>query len=103
MSIPDKKSIFKKTPFGVPRKDMRIALRKTPYKGTDYLRQFDERKERIALEKKLFPQKFGNYVNQKEIRTVEKGLRKEQAKTNNLAERNRIAKEINILKNIKKM
>lgn len=103
MNVPDKKSIFKKSSFGVPRKYLRMALGKTPYSGVDSLRQFDGRKERVDLEKKLFPQKFGNYVDPKEISTVERNLQREQARTGNPEEKSRIAKEINILKNIKKM
>lgn len=103
MNIPDKKSLLNKTPFGVSRNDLKTTLRKTKYSGVDSSRQFDETKERVDLEKKLFPQKFGNYINSKEVRTVERNLQQEKAKTSNQEEKSRIAKEINILKNIKKM
>ncbi len=74
MDAPNKKSLFEKTPYGVSRRDLRTTLKKTPYKGTDPFRQFDERKEREALEKNLFPKKFGNYINPKEAATVERDL-----------------------------
>jgi hypothetical protein len=103
MDNTNKKPLFNKTPYGVSRKDLRITLKKTPYSGKDGLRQFDERKERISLEKKLFPQKFGNYINPKEVKKTEWSLRREQAKTYNPKERARISKEMVILKNLKKM
>ncbi|MDP2741809.1 MAG: hypothetical protein Q8O66_03955 [bacterium] len=103
MNTPNKKPLLNKTSFGISRNDLRTTLEKTKYSGADSLRQFDEKKERVNLEKKLFPQKFGDYVNPKEVRTIERGLRREQAKTYDPKEKARISKEMNILKNLKKM
>jgi len=103
MNTPNKKPLLNKTSFGISRNDLRTTLEKTKYSGADSLRQFDEKTERVNLEKKLFSQKLGSHISLEEVKTVERSLQKERAKTKNPEEKYRIAKEINILKNIKKM
>ena len=94
------KSLPKRNPYGIPRRDVREIFRKTS-SDQGGLHKFTE-KERVRLEKELFPLQKGSLISGPGVRGKIKELNKQLFNTKNDAEKFKIRDEINLLKELEK-
>lgn len=89
-------SLFNQSSKGISRKDLRLDLKKEGIKNP-----FISGAQGKSLEKKLFPEKMGGFISEKDLSKELRELKKEGGQTGPVG-RTEINREIKILKKLDK-
>lgn len=91
--------IFNKTPFGARRREIRQLMKKTP----DSFRKTMNPKQRMDLEKKLLPKKWGDNISEQELQRTLKDMKRDRFNAKTIKDRTEIDRNIKYLEKIDKM
>ncbi|MFA5878320.1 MAG: hypothetical protein WC845_03070 [Candidatus Staskawiczbacteria bacterium] len=91
------KSILPGKNKGLPRKKFKEFLRRTP----DLSKRLSP-KDKVGLEKEVFPSFFGREISKKEVASGIENLRRQRVQTKNWDQREELQSKIKVLKKVKK-